>query len=75
MFSPALIKNYFCLQEAKKWQERKEALDALLKLTENPKLENGDYGPLVKSVSKVSNDQRSGKIFLCSLSLIQSVFS
>lgn len=39
--------------EAKKWQERKEGLDALAKLVENPKLENGEYGALVKSVSKV----------------------
>ncbi|KAK5620752.1 Cytoskeleton associated protein 5 [Crenichthys baileyi] len=39
--------------EAKKWQERKEALEAIEALTKNPKLENGDYGDLVRSLKKV----------------------
>lgn len=44
----------FCLlQEAKKWQERKEALEAVEALTKNPKLENGDYGDLVRALKKV----------------------
>uniref|UniRef100_T1JI26 TOG domain-containing protein n=1 Tax=Strigamia maritima TaxID=126957 RepID=T1JI26_STRMM len=33
--------------EAKKWQDRKEALDALQQLTSNIKLEAGDYGDLI----------------------------
>jgi hypothetical protein len=33
--------------EEKKWQTRKEALDALLPLTQNPKLAAGDYNDLV----------------------------
>lgn len=41
------------LQEAKKWQERKEALEAIETLTKNPKLENGDYGDLVRALKKV----------------------
>lgn len=41
------------LQEAKKWQERKEALEALDALTKNPKLEAGDYGDLVRALKKV----------------------
>lgn len=41
------------LQEAKKWQERKEALEAVEALTKNPKLENGDYGDLVRALKKV----------------------
>ncbi|XP_019623075.1 PREDICTED: cytoskeleton-associated protein 5-like isoform X5 [Branchiostoma belcheri] len=45
--------------ESKKWQIRKEALDALHKLTSNPKLEAGDYGDivriLIKTVGKDSN--------------------
>lgn len=41
------------LQEAKKWQERKEALEALEKLASNPKLEGGDYGQLVRALQKV----------------------
>ncbi|CAG2202668.1 CKAP5 [Mytilus edulis] len=45
--------DFFDKIEAKKWQERKEALDALLKLVQNPKIENGDFGPLVKCISKV----------------------
>ena len=41
------------VQEAKKWQERKEALEAVEALTKNPKLENGDYGDLVRALKKV----------------------
>ena len=41
------------LQESKKWQERKEALDALLKLAEAPKLENADYHELIRTLKKV----------------------
>lgn len=48
-----LPSDFYDKIEAKKWQERKEVLDNLVKLVENPKLENGDYGPLVKSISKV----------------------
>lgn len=45
----------FCvLQEAKKWQERKEALEAVEVLVKNPKLEAGDYADLVKALKKVS---------------------
>lgn len=40
-------------QEAKKWQERKEALEAVETLTKKPKLENGDYGDLVRALKKV----------------------
>jgi cytoskeleton-associated protein 5 len=39
--------------EAKKWQERKEVLDALQKLVEAPKLEQGDYNDLVRALKKV----------------------
>lgn len=45
------------LQEAKKWQERKEALEAIEALTKNPKLENGDYGDLVRALKKVTTEQ------------------
>lgn len=48
-----LPKDYYEKIEAKKWQERKEALDALLKLSENPKLEPGDYNSLIKSIVKI----------------------
>jgi len=41
------------LQESKKWQERKEALDALLKLVEAPKLESADYSELLRALKKV----------------------
>ena len=40
-------------QEEKKWQERKEVLEVALKLSENIKLENGDYHDLVKALKKV----------------------
>lgn len=44
------------VQEAKKWQERKEALEAVEALAKNPKLEAGDYGDLVRALKKVSGD-------------------
>lgn len=43
----------FCLQEAKKWQERKEALEAVEGLVRSPRLEAGDYAELVKALKKV----------------------
>lgn len=46
--------SYYVLQEAKKWQERKEALEAVEVLVKNPKLEAGDYADLVKALKKVS---------------------
>lgn len=48
-----LPKNFYDLLEAKKWQERKESLEALQKLLENPKLESGEYGDVVKALKKV----------------------
>ncbi|RZC32556.1 cytoskeleton-associated protein 5 [Asbolus verrucosus] len=39
--------------EAKKWQERKEALEALEKLVKTPKLQNGDYSDIVRTLKKV----------------------
>lgn len=45
----------FYLQEAKKWQERKEMLEAIEKLvTDNQKLLPGEYGDLVRALKKVS---------------------
>lgn len=49
----------FALQEAKKWQERKEALEAVELLVKNPKLESGDYADLVKVLKKVINKTQS----------------
>ncbi|XP_072242822.1 cytoskeleton-associated protein 5 isoform X2 [Leuresthes tenuis] len=46
-------KDFYDKIEAKKWQERKEALEAVEALTKNPKLENGDYGDLVRALKKV----------------------
>ncbi|XP_062581374.1 cytoskeleton-associated protein 5-A-like [Saccostrea cucullata] len=48
-----LPKDFYDKIESKKWQERKEALEALEKLTSNPKLEGGDYGQLVRALLKV----------------------
>ncbi|XP_047658856.1 cytoskeleton-associated protein 5-A-like isoform X2 [Tachysurus fulvidraco] len=48
-----LPKDFYEKIEAKKWQERKEALDALETLTKNPKLESGEYGDVVKALNKV----------------------
>ncbi|VEN43701.1 unnamed protein product, partial [Callosobruchus maculatus] len=48
-----LPKDFYEKIEAKKWQERKEVLDALENLVKTPKLENGDYGDLIRSLKKV----------------------
>lgn len=48
-----LPKDFYDKIEAKKWQERKEALEVLEKLACNPKLEGGDYGQLVRALQKV----------------------
>lgn len=52
---PRLPKDFKEKIEAKKWQERKEALDALQTLlTQNPKLAaNGDYHELVTDLKKI----------------------
>ncbi|XP_036150006.1 protein mini spindles [Monomorium pharaonis] len=48
-----LPKDFYEKIEAKKWQERKEALEVLETLVKNPKLENGDYGDVVRVLKKV----------------------
>uniref|UniRef100_H0V983 Cytoskeleton-associated protein 5 n=1 Tax=Cavia porcellus TaxID=10141 RepID=H0V983_CAVPO len=48
-----LPKDFYDKIEAKKWQERKEALEAVEALVKNPKLEAGDYADLVKALKKV----------------------
>lgn len=47
-----LPKNFYELVEEKKWQLRKEALDALLPLTKNPKIAPGDFNDLVRVLKK-----------------------
>ncbi|KAM7363198.1 msps cytoskeleton-associated protein 5 isoform 2-T4 [Cochliomyia hominivorax] len=47
-------KDFYEKLEEKKWTLRKESLEALEKLlTENPKLESGDYGPVVTALKKI----------------------
>lgn len=48
-----LPKDFYEKLEAKKWQERKEVLENLENLTKTPKLENGDYGDLIRALKKV----------------------
>ncbi|KAL3267283.1 hypothetical protein HHI36_011414 [Cryptolaemus montrouzieri] len=48
-----LPKDFYEKLEAKKWQERKESLELLETLLKTPKLENGDYGDLVRALKKV----------------------
>ncbi|XP_033322448.2 msps cytoskeleton-associated protein 5 isoform X2 [Megalopta genalis] len=48
-----LPKDFYEKIEAKKWQDRKEAVEALETLVKNPKLENGDYGDVVRALKKV----------------------
>ena len=47
-----LPKNFFELVEEKKWQLRKEALDALLPLSQTPKISPGDFNDLVRVIKK-----------------------
>ena len=52
-----LPKDFYEKVEQKKWQERKEALDALFALVQNPKLQPGDYNELTKVLRKfISKD-------------------
>ncbi|XP_034486256.1 protein mini spindles isoform X2 [Drosophila innubila] len=47
-------KDFYDKLEEKKWTLRKESLEALEKLlTDNPKLEGGEYGALVNALKKV----------------------
>ena len=39
--------------QSKKWQDRKEALDALDKASDHPKLMDGDYNEVVSNLKKV----------------------
>lgn len=48
-----LPKDFYDKLEAKKWQERKESLEALQTQLENPKIEPGDFGDVVKALKKV----------------------
>ncbi|XP_038112366.1 protein mini spindles isoform X3 [Culex quinquefasciatus] len=48
-----LPKDFYEKLEAKKWQERKESLEALETLLQNPKLQPGDYGDVVRALKKV----------------------
>ncbi|XP_043480677.1 protein mini spindles [Leptopilina heterotoma] len=48
-----LPKDFFDKVESKKWQDRKEGLESLQKLAENPKLESGDYGDVVRVLKKL----------------------
>ena len=47
-----LPKDFYEKVEQKKWQERKEALDALHGLVQNPKLQPGDYHEVTKVLRK-----------------------
>lgn len=48
-----LPKDFYEKLEARKWQERKEAVDSLEQLLQAPKLESGDYGDVVRALKKV----------------------
>lgn len=50
-----LPKDFYEKIEAKKWQERKDMLEILENLVKTPKLENGDYGEVVRTLKKVTN--------------------
>lgn len=45
--------DFYVKLEAKKWQERKEAVDSLEKILDYPKFEKGDYSDFVRALLKV----------------------
>lgn len=61
-----LPKDFFDKIEEKKWQTRKEALESLEILLQNPKLAAGDYGELVKALKKVLS--KDSNVLLVSMS-------
>jgi cytoskeleton-associated protein 5 len=46
--------NFYELIVSKKWQERREALDALLEQAKTPKIMDKDYSELIAALAKVS---------------------
>ncbi|XP_014256323.1 protein mini spindles isoform X2 [Cimex lectularius] len=49
-----LPKDFYTQLEAKKWSDRKDALEALEKLlNSSPKIENADYGDLIRALKKI----------------------
>ena len=44
------------LAELKNWKEKKEMLDALIKDTDVPRIQAGDYSGLVKLLKKLMSD-------------------
>ncbi|KAG1588318.1 hypothetical protein G6F48_005356 [Rhizopus delemar] len=48
--------NFYELLTSKKWQERREALDALLAQSKTPKIVNKDYSELILALAKRIND-------------------
>lgn len=63
-----LPKDFYEKCEAKKWQERKEAMEAVEQLVANPKLQSGEYGDLVRALKKVMTAEHA-------LSLMTTSFS
>ena len=70
-----LPKDFYDKIESKKWQERKEALEAVEALVKNPKLENGDYGELIRSLKKVFRSKSRILLKFCYLVNIYYIFT
>uniref|UniRef100_A0A8C6Y5Z4 Cytoskeleton associated protein 5 n=1 Tax=Naja naja TaxID=35670 RepID=A0A8C6Y5Z4_NAJNA len=68
-----LPKDFYDKIEAKKWQERKEALEAVEVLVKNPRLEAGDYADLVKALKKARFSQDLNGIEI-EINIIEHVF-
>ncbi|CAO3629819.1 unnamed protein product [Cunninghamella blakesleeana] len=51
-----LPSNFYELMSSKKWQERREALDALMEATKTPKIIDKDYSELMTSLVKRISD-------------------
>lgn len=53
--------NFYELLASKKWQERREALDALLEKAKTPKILDKDYTELLAALAKVKLKFRSSR--------------
>lgn len=65
--------NFYELIVSKKWQERREALDALLEQAKTPKIMDKDYTELIGALAKVSY-RCFFLIFFCIAILLSSFF-
>lgn len=55
--------NFYELLASKKWQERREALDALLEAAKTPRIMDKDYSELMGALAKVGDALKMGILY------------